>query len=334
MRSRKPPLDRVALLAVCLLVPACVTAPPAEVGRGRDAAPAAPAMPTIQITRADQTSEPPLAADVVVSARPAEPGALAIQPANGDAAADRVQPAKFDEPADEPASVWGTADAKRIEPPLLAALRCYLNQSPEQAARCLQGMDQADRDLLAALLPLAVRLGDGALKSADPQDLAALVDDLQSLVGPLRERAALEVPKLCFCKPVAAPARFGMYEVLDENHLFRPGEFVGLYFEVRNFACAPHGDDYRTLVKTSIEVHNARGEVVWRFDPPARTDPSLSPRQDYCHLGRFALPTSLPAGAYTLRLKVTDVPTGRAAQRALDFRVTTISGREGDREQR
>jgi hypothetical protein len=99
---------------------------------------------------------------------------------------------------------------------------------------------------------------------------------------------------------------------------------VGLYAEVRNFACAPHGSDYRTRVQTSIEVHDDRGEVVWRFDPPARTDTSLSPRQDYCHVGRFALPGRLPSGAYTLWLKVTDVPTGRTARRSLDFRVTTV----------
>jgi hypothetical protein len=332
VRSRKPPLDRFALLAACLLLPACVSTRPAEIGRGRDLA---PAMPPIQITRSDQTTEPPLAADVVVSARPAEPGPLAILPVKGQApAGDGVRTAGLEEPAEDSTSVWATADAKPTEPPLVAALRCYLNKSPEQAARWLQGMDQADRDLLAALLPLAVRLGDGALKSADPQDLAALVDDVQSLVAPLRERAALEVPKLCFCRPVAAPARFGVYEVLEENHLFRPGDLVGLYVEVRNFACAPHGDDYRTYVKTSVEVHNARGQIVWRFDPPARTDPSLSPRQDYCHFGRFALPPDLPPGAYTLWLKVTDVPTGRTAKRSLDFRVTTISGREGEKEQR
>jgi hypothetical protein len=32
----------------------------------------------------------------------------------------------------------------------------------------------------------------------------------------------------------------------------------------------------------------------------------------------------MPAGAYTLWLKVTDVPTGRTTRRALDFRVTTV----------
>src|SRR5205807_2071590 len=118
---------------------------------------------------------------------------------------------------------------------------------------------------------------------------------------PLRARAALEIPKLCFCRPVAAPARFGAYELLEENHLFRPGETVAVYLELRNFACEPHGGDYRTHVRTTVEVRDERGGVVFRFDAD-RADPSLSPRRDYCHVGRFALPP-LPAGAYTLWLK-------------------------------
>lgn len=328
MRSRTPTLDRAALLAVSLLlpmVPACVATQPGEVARGRTLS--GPIMPPIQVARVDQTDEPPLAG-VVVAARPlGEPKSLAILRVRADSAVgadDRVQAANAEETATDPPGVGTSADPKRTDSPLVAALRCYLNKSPEQAARLLESMDQADRDLLTALLPLAVRLGDGALKSADPQDLAAVVADVQTIIGPLRERAALEVPKLCFCRPVATPARFGNYDLLEENHLFRPGDVVGLYVEVRNFTSAPHGSDYRTRVQTALEIHNDRGETVWRCDPPPRSDMSLSPQQDYCHVGRFALPANMPAGAYTLWLKVTDMPSGRTTRRSLDFRVTTV----------
>jgi hypothetical protein len=322
VRSHAPPLDRAALLAICLLVPACVNTRQAQVSRG----PAGPVMPAIQVA-VNQSDEPPLAKDIVVSARPpGEPGILAILPihtASSVGVADQVLQTNAEESASEPGP-WSTPELKRTESPLLAAIRCYLNKSPEQAARCLESMDQPDRELLVALLPLAVRLGDGALKATDPQDVAAIMADVQALMDRLRERAALEVPKLCFCRPKVAPAQFGMYDLLEENHRFRPGEWVGLYVEVKNFTSVPHGDDYQTHMQMAIEVHNDRGETVWRFNPPGRTDPSLSPRQDYCHVGRFPLPDNLPAGAYTLWLKVTDVPTGRTARRALDFRVTTV----------
>ncbi len=214
----------------------------------------------------------------------------------------------------------------RPDPPLVEALRSYQNRAPEQAEQALRRFDPVNRELLACLLPLAVRLGEKGVQQADPQDVAALVEQVQGLLGPLRERAALEIPKLCFCRPPATP-RFGVYELLEENHLFRPGEIMAVYMELRNFACEPRGSDYQTHVSTTVELQDERGKVVYSFNTK-RADPSLTPRQDFCHVARFPMP-DLPAGAYTLWLKVTDVPTGRTAKRSLDFRVTNVPAREG-----
>lgn len=204
---------------------------------------------------------------------------------------------------------------------LVEAVRSYEARLPQQAAAKLAACDGPSREVLTRLLPLAIRLSDGSASKADPQDVAALIEQVNTALAPLRARAALEIPKLCFCRPLTAPARFGAYERLDENHRFRPGETVGLYMELRNFACLPHNAEFATHVASSVEIHDAGGNVVFRFDCE-RTEPSLSPRQDYCHVGRFALP-ALPPGAYTLWLKATDVPTGRNARRSLDFRVAT-----------
>lgn len=218
-------------------------------------------------------------------------------------------------------------ELRNVEPqdppdtPLVEALRSFQCRQPQQAARSLDACDRSHRELLASLLPLAVRLGDGSLNRADPQDVAAVIEQLNAALAPLRARAALEMPKLCFCRPLAAPARFGAYEQLDDNHRFRPGETIGLYMELKNFACLPHNGQFATHVASSVEIHDAGGNIVFRFDCD-RTEPSLSPRQDYCHVGRFALP-ALPSGAYTLWLKATDVPTGRSARRSLDFRVAS-----------
>ncbi len=288
-------------------------------------------MPAVQVARTNQSVEPPSAGVIAVARPPCEPKTLPILQLPADSAIGVAEQER--EPTDESTTevtlAGLSAHPEHNESPLVAALRCYLNKSPEQAARMLESMDQADRDLLTALLPLAVRLGDGALKSANPQDIAAVMADLQAIVGPLRERAALVVPKMCFCRPVATPARFGVYDLLEENHLFRPGDVVGLYVEVRNFTSAPHGSEFQTRVQTALEIHNDRGEMIWHCDPPPRSDTSLSPQQDYCHVGRFALPPDMPAGAYTLWLKVTDVPTGRTTRRSLDFRVTTVKDVRG-----
>jgi hypothetical protein len=179
-------------------------------------------------------------------------------------------------------------------------------------------------DRPSPIVGLALKISDGSLLRADPQDIAAAIEQFNAVLLPLRARAALEIPKLCFCRPIAAPALFGLYERLDENHRFRPGEMVAVYMELRNFSCTPKTGDFATHVVSTVEIHNDKGEIVFRFDSD-RADSSLSPRQDYCHVGRFTLP-ALPAGAYTLWLKATDVPTGRTARRSLDFRLASSKG--------
>lgn len=328
MRFGKPSLDRIAIVAMGVLLPnlpACAHGPFAK--RERDCGPP-PLGPVMTVATASRSERPPeipmLASPTAEPTVPMQPLPLAAEEATSP---PDVGPALI---RIDPSGPWTPLERGRTDSVLVEAIRLYASGATDQAMQRLQELDQPSRDMMVALMPIVGRLSNGTLKATDPQDLSALVAQIQKFIEPLRERAALEVPKLCFCKPLVAPARYGVYDRIEENHLFRAGEVVGLYVEVRNFTCAPHGKDYRVHVQTEIEVHDEKGEVVWRFDSPARTDPSLSPRQDYCHVGRFSLPGNMPAGAYTLWLKVTDVPTGRTARRALDFRVTKLpGGRQG-----
>lgn len=192
---------------------------------------------------------------------------------------------------------------------------------PVEPPRQLAAQAVESREPPNPMMLLATRLCDGSLMRSDPQDIAAAVEQLNTMMAPLRARAALEIPKLCFCRPISAPARFGTFEKLDENHRFRSGETVGVYMELRNFSSTPQAGNFAVCVQSTIEIHDAQGQVVFRFDAD-RTDSSLSPRQDYCNVSRFTLP-ALPPGAYTLWLKTTDNPTGRSARRSLDFRVAS-----------
>jgi hypothetical protein len=219
-------------------------------------------------------------------------------------------------PAVSPAVVLQTVEP--IDAPLP---KVDATAAPPLAAERARIIERKPVDMSSGLAPLAMRLTDGSLMRADPQDVAAAVEQINVLLMPLRARAALEIPKLCFCRPVSTPARFGTFERLEENHLFKAGETVAVYMELRNFSCTPQQGDFATHVVSSVEIHDADGKVVFRFDSD-RADASLSPRQDYCHVGRFTLP-ALPAGAYTLWLKATDVPTGRVARRSLDFRLAS-----------
>ena len=68
------------------------------------------------------------------------------------------------------------------------------------------------------------------------------------------------------------------------------------------------------------------GDVVWRQDVPDPNPPDVSHslRHDHFNHYRFCVPV-IPPGAYTLRVTVKDLPTGRVAQRTVDMRVTARS---------
>jgi hypothetical protein len=230
-------------------------------------------------------------------------------------------PAKLELPAVNSIPVIESpgAPARQANSPILTALRYYQADAPDHATRALDPLDSGNRDLLKALLPLAARLGTADGKPASADEVAAMVAHLEAAAASLRPNAALRIARLCYCRPVQAATRFGVYQPLEGRHAFRPGEVVAVYVELRNFTCEPKGDTFQTHLGSKVEVLDAGGRVAHRFDFDA-ADASLSPRQDYCHVGRFLLP-KLPAGDYTLRLTVTDRPTKREAQAELDLRV-------------
>jgi hypothetical protein len=225
--------------------------------------------------------------------------------------------------SDFPALALPDQKAKAEEPALLVALRSYLNQRPEQAAVVLERYPEPNRELLLGLLPLAVRLAEGSLRQAGPHEVAVLLEQLRSLVTPLRALAGLSIEKMCFCKQIK---NYGVYEPLPEDHPFRPGEYIQLYAELRNFSsewCEPF---YVTRLTSEVEIRDYEGHTVLRqgFKDQERPDRSQTLRHDYFNNYHFCIPASIPPGRYTLWLHVTDVPTKRTAKRSLDLRITSL----------
>jgi hypothetical protein len=335
---------RISLAGVALVaavVPACLQLP----SQSRDAvAPpaadnAAPAKPADSSVTSKTAALPP---ETTVSRRPApqrlqyiDLRSVKVSPADPPAevmpakaeqsvtTGPPTMPAKLDLPMIEniPVVESPTAAAPQGNSAVLTALRYYQADAPDRATRALDPLDASNRDVLKAVLPLAARLGTPDANPASAQEVAAMVAQLEAAAAALRPNAALRIAQLCYCRPVQAPARFGVYQPLESRHGFHPGEVVAVYVEMRNFTCErePKGDMYQTHLGSKVEVLDAGGHVAHRFDFDA-ADASLSPRLDYCHVGRFMLPR-LPAGDYTLRLTVTDRPTKREAQADLDLRV-------------
>lgn len=205
--------------------------------------------------------------------------------------------------------------------PVSAALKAYQDRQPDDAEKQLSQVDPANRDVLRKMLPLAARLGESGSACADASEVAELVDQLQNVVGTLRAKAALRIEKLTYCRTPTKPVRLGAYQPLDDDNIFRVGDTVELYMELRNFSCQAKDKEFHTHLTTAIEVRDDRNEVIARYDfERDRPDVGQAPKHEYFHICRFPV-QNMMAGQYTLCAIVTDVPTGKSATRMLPLRV-------------
>lgn len=255
-------------------------------------------------------------------------------------------PARKPGPAPEPPGASAEPETPSLapvptaepDPPLVAALRCVLDHNPSEALDLLKQYDQTTRELLVLLLPLTARLGEGGLDRAPPQELNALLDQLNELSAALRARAPLTLKKVCFCRRING---FGDYEPLPPNPEFqggtndRLGGRVRIYAEVRNFRSVPKGNVYETYLVTSLRIQDARGQSVRGIQIPNQNRPTVthSLRSDYFMNIEFSLPP-LPDGQYTLFVQVEDytsldgqpVAPRMAREKCIDFRISRGAG--------
>jgi hypothetical protein len=144
---------------------------------------------------------------------------------------------------------------------------------------------------------------------------------LQQVIAALRAKAALRIEKLCYCRPSAKPARYGVFQPLPDDHVFHIGESCELYMELRNISCESKDREHTMRLMTTIEVRDERGTVVSRLEfERDRSEAGAAPRNEYFHICRFPV-QGLAVGRYTLNAKITDMPTGRTAEKTLPLNV-------------
>ncbi len=185
------------------------------------------------------------------------------EPAGKMPLADPLSP-KVEAPKKLPESIL--ADS-----PLVAALKCLLEKRPDEIRDKLKSLDPAQREVLMKLLPFTVEVSEGGLASADPHEIAIVVDNLQGLLWALRPRAALVIDKFCFCKRVQ---KFGRFDPLDNDPSFRPGDMVEVYAEIRNVSSQPHQTkqgDFRTHLRSKLEIRDSAGGVIFSWQRASPT---------------------------------------------------------------
>lgn len=218
------------------------------------------------------------------------------------------------------------------EPPLVAAMRAYIENRPDDAIRQLKALDPAGQDFALSVMPLLVRGAQGNLAAAKPDDVAVLVDQFHAVAARLEPKAALQVDKVVFCRKVTG---FGRFDPWPGAQPYKPNDLAVLYVEVRNIgsepAAGPHGEGYLSRAAVSLEVRDATGKLVEQTDPAdwrrrvpvarfEHADHTRSPLHDYSRTYRISVPSQ--PGVYTVTVEVRDPAGNRTARsQPAEFRV-------------
>lgn len=252
----------------------------------------------------------------------------------------RLQPAGEGMPSPGPASPW-QSDLERLiaraerelaampkdgDPEVRAEYRrqqvhlrlLYLMANhPEQALMAIPSLDRSDTEYWQQMLwAMADSLHDNTHLSAGERS-AQTIPHLNTAMRQLREQADLNIRNCAFCEEISY---FGNYKRFPTNE-FVPGQPVLLYAEIENFRSelSPTTSEYRTMLKSLIEIVGENGQIRWKKSFPGTEDLCRNPRRDYFHNYQFTIPERLPLGQHVLRLTVVDELSGKQATSVIKF---------------
>jgi hypothetical protein len=199
--------------------------------------------------------------------------------------------------------------------PLVIALRAYMQKRPADALDALRRYEKSNQDMLLVALPFAARLTEGDIDKVSPREAAELADLVQGVEERLRQRAALRIEKMLFCRQIDDFGEYQPREAVNGMATFeggagdQPGETVRVYVELRNVSSRQRGDCYETRLAGSIELLDFDGRSAYRKDFPPEQHRGQSPRHDFFVNCSFSVPRKVPPGRYTLRVEVRDITT-------------------------
>ncbi len=217
--------------------------------------------------------------------------------------------------------------------PAVKAMQDMIDGRHQEAIQHLRAYDDATQEFLLRLLPPLTMFLKKSISEMSPQEVAVLIEQIDGLRWTVRARSELTIGKMCCCKQILG---FANYVPVPDTHAFltaskeRPGEWVQLYVELKNFASELSKDgDYVTRLACSLELKNAKGESVWSrpFDKNQTTMRRQARLNDLHGAYCFYVP-ALPAGKYQLIIEIADETTNperpRVARKSLDFHVTPV----------
>ncbi len=189
-------------------------------------------------------------------------------------------------------------------------------QRQEEALMAIPGATTSQQEYWQQMI-WAMSNSFDTIRFPDADERAAqAISPLSSALRQMREEASLSIKNMTFCRKISY---FGNYERFPRNE-FIPGHEVLLYTEIENFVSAPTVDgEYRTSLKSLIEIADAKGQIVWTKGFAPTEDFCRNPRRDYFHNYQFHIPEDLPTGAYSLKLTISDELSHKRVSNSLNF---------------
>jgi hypothetical protein len=215
----------------------------------------------------------------------------------------------------------GTTDAEKlkyVEKQVQLRMLYLLAGQPAKSLEPISGLDAADQEFWQQVFWGVSNYFDKTAM-ADPSDRATqTITQLRTAVNRLQEKSKLELRNVAFCQKIV---NYGNYERMKRDE-FTPGQPVLLYAEVENFKSEPTTDGpYRTILKSTVEIFDSRGQLVQNMPYPPTDDLCASPRRDYYNSYEFPIPQRIGLGAHTLKLTVEDQISRKVATYTINFTV-------------
>ncbi len=184
------------------------------------------------------------------------------------------------------------------------------NSRPQLASDA--GLPPDEREVVSAVVD-----GVAAFRTAvhDDPNLTPTqqIRPLQDMLDRLRSGADLAIGTVALCRQVSA---FGRYEPISPAR-FPAGQTsqVIVYCEVDNFLPRQRPDgQWETQLAEQVSLYTAGGRPVWEDAARRVADVCRDRRRDFYAFERVALPSTLAAGAYRMKVTVTDRAANKMAE--------------------
>jgi hypothetical protein len=186
----------------------------------------------------------------------------------------------------------------------------------ERTLAYIPGIDAAEQQFWQQMMFGIVTYLDPQPAAYPAQRTAQAIEAMEEGLQHLREAAPLELGAVSFCRKINS---FGDYEKFPRDE-FAPGETVLVYAEVRNFHSELTQDGhYRTLLRSTLEIRRANGDVVEQIPFNGIEDLCRSRRRDYFHSYTITIPKSAGPGPHRLSVVVEDQLRNKVATTHLNF---------------